>query len=194
MDNQIDVQIDEADLSDIGELSAEQQADPSVDWKAKFTEMAGIARRRTTALKKAKEAMSKPPTVTKKEPDGQTKKGELDYGQKAFLVASGIKEPERIAFVQKIMTESGQQLEAVLASQYVQGELTRMAEEAATKAAMPNAGDRGDAGNVRTEVEYWLKKGELPPPDQVELRRKVVNAKIARANTESNFTSTPVVS
>ncbi len=99
-----------------------------------------------------------------------------------------------MTFVQGIMKDTGKDLDSVMASPFVKAELARLGEERTTKAAAPAAGSEGRQGApARDSVEYWLAKGELPPADQVELRRKVVNAKIAKGSTGSVFSSTPVV-
>lgn len=187
------VTIDEQDLTDIGEPTAEEIAGGKVDWEKKYKETAGIAKRRTTALKKAKDALGKIPKVEPKTPknDQDKKLGELDYGQKAFLNSLGYKDVEDQKYVQQAMKESGKGLEEILAIPFISGELKRLSEERATKAAIPPADNR-NGSPARDTVEYWIAKGELPPKDQRELRGKVVKAKIAKLKNSNNFTSTPV--
>lgn len=194
MEKEIDVNkvvIEEQDLTDIGDYTPEEIADEKTDWKAKALESQGIARRRTTALKKVKEALGTKP-AEQKPADQAPKKGELDYGQKAYLVASGYKTPEEQALIQEAMIATGGTLETVLASKFVQGQIEDLRQTAATKDATPNRTDR-TGEPTRDQVDYWLKKGELPPADQPELRRKVVNAKIAKAKGGNTFTDNPVV-
>lgn len=193
MDQEIDVQIDEQDLTDIGEPEAGENGE--VDWAKEGPKYKGIAQRRTTALKKAKDAiaaMRKPAEQLPTDPPAP-KKGELDYGQKAYLNSLGHKDAADHGYVQGIMKDTGKSLEDVLASGFVQAELKRLGEERASKAAQPPAGEGRQAPPARDTVDYWLAKGELPPADQPDLRRKVVNAKIARQKGESQFSNTPVV-
>ena len=188
------VEFDPQDLTDVSEFTPEELADEATDWKAKAQEWKGIAKRRTTALKKAKDAFVKPPAPRNDATDNQApKNGALDYGQKAYLNSLGYKDAADHVFVQGIMKDTGKSLEDVLSSSFVQAELTRISEERATKAAQPPAGEGRQNAPARDTVDYWLAKGELPPTDQPELRMKVVNAKIARQKSQSSFTDTPVV-
>lgn len=189
----IDVAIDEQDLTEVAEFSPEQLEDTGIDWKAKAQELSGIARRRTTALKKLKENITKKPEpAPAPAPDPTPKKGELDYGQKAFLNSLGHKLPDQQKLVQETMTNSGKSLEEVLAMPFITAEMSRIAEEVAAKDAVA-PGDNRQGEPVRDTVEYWLKKGELPPADQVELRRKVVDAKAAKDAHKGMFTDNPIV-
>lgn len=185
-----DIVIEDQDIADLPDLSDEDKNNPDFDWKAHAEKMAGIAKRRTTALKKAKGGLDSKKTNNKQEP--KPEKGALDYGQKAFLMAQGVKTDEEFAWLTSAMKDSGKALEDVLKSPFAIGELTRIREEVATKAALPGRED-SQGEPARDKVEYWLNKGELPPLDQPELRQKVVNAKIAKEKQKSQFTSTPVV-
>lgn len=126
------------------------------------------------------------------EPSNNNKPTELDYAQKAFLISNGIKGKEETELVQTFMKETGKSLDDILESPYFQSELNALREAKATGNAIPKGSKR--SGNLAADsVEYWLAKGELPPADQVDLRRKVVNAKIAQKSSGNVFTSTPVV-
>lgn len=184
------VDIIEEDVSEVILPTAKEGE--SIDWEAEAKKFQGIATRRGTKLNKLKTG-KKPPEEIPANGTQAPKPGEFDYGQKAFLVSSGIKTETELAIVRQAVIDTGRTLEAVLASPYVQGELTRVREEAATEGAVPS--NEGRPGNpARDSVEYWLNKGELPPADQVELRRKVVNAKIAKQKGGAGvFTTQPVV-
>lgn len=120
------------------------------------------------------------------------KSEDFDYGQKAFLIANDVKTPGEMELAKNIMKASGMDLEAVLNSGYFQSELKNFREAQATKNAIPQPGKRN--GQIASDqVEYWLAKDELPPASQVELRRKVVNAKIKAKSDGSPFTNNPVV-
>ncbi len=130
--------------------------------------------------------------------ESPTKKGkkseELDYGQKAFLVASGVKDADEIALVKDYMVNSGKSLEEVLGSKYFQGELKGLRDEKAATAALPASGKRSGQSAADT-VDYWIAKGALPPntPDNFKLRQDVINARIKKEGIKSQFTDTPVV-
>lgn len=192
MDQEIDVQIDEQDLTDVNDYTEEELADGEKDWKAEALAAKGIAKRRTTALRKAKENFGKTTKAPENKPNQAPEKGTIGYGEKAYLNSLGFTDAEDHKFVESAMKESGRSLEEVLASPFMKGELSRMKEERTTKAAAPSADNRQGLP-TRDSVDYWLKKGELPPPDQAELRQKVVNAKIAKSKGGNNFSQTPVV-
>lgn len=162
-----------------------------IDWKAEAEKYKGIADRRTTKLSKFKTAPK--PEIPK--PVDQTKKGELDFGQKAWLIAKGVEHEDDIKTVVDAMAATGKTLDKVMESSFLIGEIAKAKEERATKAAIPPADGRGSGADARDQVDYWLKKGphELPPADQVDLRRKVVKARIAAAKTGNVFSSNPVV-
>lgn len=114
---------------------------------------------------------------------------EFDYGQKAFLIAKGIESEDAESFLFKEVSETGKTLSQVLSFGYVQEKLTALKEQQNAEGAIPKAGERGGQGN-RTSVDYWIQKGELPPEDQMELRRKVVNEKLKRSQNKERFGST----
>jgi len=123
------------------------------------------------------------PTTEKKAPSSK----DLDYGAKAFLIANGIKGQEEISIVQDVLNATGKSLDEVIEMRFVQEELKALREQKQTEDAMPKgAGERGGQG-ARTTVDYWIAKGELPPADQTELRRKVVNEKLKRSKQKSKF-------
>jgi hypothetical protein len=183
--------IDEQDLTEISDYTPEEIADADKDWQAEAAAQRGIAKRRTTALKKAKEALAKgkapePANKGDKGDDNNKPKG-LGYEHKAYLASvHDVKHPDDVKFVENAMTSTGRTLEEVMADEFITGKLKEMAEHRATKDATPANGDRS-GGAAKDSVEYWLSKGELPPKDQVELRRKVVNAKIAKSRGDAPF-------
>ena len=144
-------------------------------------------------LARAKKAESKlkakKETKTEKKPEEKTTE-DLDYGQKAYLRAEGIKKGAEQELVELMMDESGKDLESVLESKYFQSELKDLREDAKVKEATPSNSKRSNSTS-RDKVEYWINKGELPPVDQSELRIAVVNAKIKSATAGSNFTTNP---
>ena len=133
----------------------------------------------------------------KKDGDGSEQKpsqsGELDFGQKAFLNSEGIKGKEAHDLVKKIMKESGNDMETVISSKYFKHELESLQKEIAAKAAVPQGQNR--TGNTtQDQVAYWLGKGEMPPdtPENRQLRRDIVNAKIKREESTDVFSKNPI--
>ena len=181
--------IDDEDIADVPALPVAEEG-KTIDWQKEAEKYQGMATRRGTKLQKFKTA---PKAPDKKAEDSQANKSnELDYGQKAFLVASGYKEADEQALIQEAMTQTGKKLEEVLAMPFVTGQIDDLRKGKATTDAVPKRSDR-NAAPTRDTVEYWVAKGELPPADQPELRRKVVNAKIAKAKAGNQFTENPVV-
>lgn len=108
--------------------------------------------------------------------------GVLGYGEKAFLVASGIKGAE-IKLVQEAMKRTGETLEEILENPYFQAKLKEARELAGTVNATPKG--KGGTGVPTDSVEYWMQKPiEEVPQD---LRIKVVNAKLAKEGNKLSF-------
>lgn len=112
-----------------------------------------------------------------------SKSNDLDYGEKAFLTASGIKGSKEFDFVKDELRQSGQDLDALLENDYFKSRLTSFRELNKTSEAIPT-GKR--SGGVATDsVEYWMAKPiEDVPKD---MRPKVVNAKLAKNESKGVF-------
>lgn len=109
-----------------------------------------------------------------------------DYGEKAFLIANGIKGADEISLAKKLAKETGKDLESLLETTYFQSELRDFREKKQTAIAIPSKSKRSN--NTSTDsVEYWLAKDELPPASEVELRRKVVNARMKKEESKGVF-------
>lgn len=186
MEKENELEVEE--IADIVETKDDEGNDLT-DWKALALKNQGIAKRFKTKLEKAKELVKanveKPKIPEKKEKEG------FDYAEKAFLKANNIQKDE-YDFVQEVIKSTGKSLDDVLESKYFQNELQERREESETKKAIPE-GTKRSSGAPMDSVDYWLAKGELPPKEQSELRRKVVNAKIKKANQESKFSPNSVV-
>lgn len=159
------------------------------DYKALAIKNAGIAKRNKTKLDKLKLKNAK--DAGRKEGEQDEKNKGFDYGQKAFLKSNGI-EKDEYELVKEVMSATGKDLEDVLESKHFQGMLKEQRDVKATKDATP-AGSKRSTTSTRDTVEYWIAKGEMPPASEVELRRKVVNAKIKKDRDRNTFTDHPVV-
>lgn len=129
-----------------------------------------------------------------KQPISTQQTGKLDYGQKAYLNSEGIKGSDEHALVVRIMKESGNDMESVIASGYFKTELKTLRETTAAAAASPQGKNR--SGNTSmNQVDYWLGKGGLPPdtPENRKLRQDVVNARLKKETDTSMFSANPVV-
>jgi len=162
------------EVEEIEELpEVEEGQEDSTDYKAAFEKAQGMAKRFQTKLKKlaetpAPKAEVKPPVE---------KSDELDYGQKAYLVANDIKSADEIKLVQTVMKDTGKTLEQVLESKYFQAELKEKRDLKATDEATPTNSKRSNQG-VKDSVDYWIAKGELP--EDRELKMKVIAARRAK--------------
>jgi len=148
-----------------------------------FLARAKKAEAKLKEAKTSKEAEAKP-----KKPNTDT----WDYGELAYLEMKGVKTDAEMDFVKKMMDRTGEGLKDVLSDDYVKNRLKSIREETATKAAIPSNTRRAQTSG-KDSVDYWISKGELPPTDQVELRRKVVNAKVDREKQRSKFSDNPIV-
>lgn len=122
------------------------------------------------------------------------KSDELDYGQKAYLVAKGIEDADEIDLVKGAMASSGKTLEEVLNASWFKAELKDLKDQKTVADATPGNGKRTGASAANT-VEYWIAKGELPPntAENSKLRQEVVNARMKKEKGASQFTDNPVV-
>lgn len=128
-------------------------------------------------------------TATKKAPKNAEAPTELNYAERAFLLASGLKTRVEQDLAFKASQDTGKPIEVVIESKWFKEDL----EGARTQAALPTNKNRSNNPAATDTVEYWLEKGKLPPPEQVKLRQQVVNAKIAKSKGGNNFTSNSVV-
>ncbi len=109
-----------------------------------------------------------------------------NLGESAFLIANGIKEADERSLAKKLQRETGKDLESLLETTYFQTELKNLREQKTTANATPTGSKRSSNSAIDT-VEYWIAKGELPPASEVDLRRKVVNARITKESTKGVF-------
>lgn len=169
-------QDEDFDFDDDGAIdeAPEEGKEGKIDWEAKAKELEGRNKRLETKIKKQAE----------KKPNKSN--AELDYGQKAFLIANGIKGKDEIKLVTDFMENTGKTLDDVLESKHFMNELKDLRDVKAVNDAVPGSSKRG-GGAARNSVEYWLAKGELPPASDVQLRRDVVNAKLKASKEKGMF-------
>lgn len=192
-ENEEKVDVEPEEIEDIEEVQDEDGNDIT-DWKGQAEKGLGMAKRFKTKVQKLQEELenykkANPPKEPEK-PDQSQDKKEFGYAEKAYLRAEGI-EAKHFPFVKEAMEDTGKSIEDILASKYFQAELKERREADATEEAIPEGTKRGGTA-ARDTVDYWLKKGELPPYDQTELRRKVVNERIKQEGEGSKFTDRPV--
>lgn len=188
----------EPDIDDKLEDLPDPESDDykNVDWKARAEKAEGIAKRNKTKLDKIKKDSEKPPE--KKEPE--KKEGEkpntddrgFDRVDRSNLKSEGITDDDELDLVSEIMKETGKDVEAVLNSRYFKTELKGMRDDKAAAEGTPK-NNRRVGNQSKTDVDYWIAKGELPPMDQPDLRQKVVNEKMKREKAKEGFSKNPVI-
>ena len=99
---------------------------------------------------------------------------------------------EDVPFVEETVKNTGKQVKDLLGLKWFQSELKERKEVRDTKEAIPTSTPRAGT-STRDQEDYWIAKGELPPADQIELRRKVVMKKAQIDLRRSKFTDQPVV-
>lgn len=120
----------------------------------------------------------------------EKKSGELDYGQKAFLISNGIKGEDEIGLVKKIQSTTGKSLEEILDSKYFKSDLKDLRDAREGDDAIPK-GTKRSTQSARDSVEYWLNKPHSEVP--AELKREVLNRQIQMKKDSGKFSNNPVV-
>lgn len=186
--------INDTDLGDEIEVPEEitlkegEEGYDKIDWKANAEKNRGIAQRNKTRAEKARKAADDAKAAGNKgKKDDEV---ELDKGDRAILRSEKITDTEEIALVTRIMKETGKDLEATLDSKYFQAELKDLRAEHEADAASAN-GSKRNGSSAKSTVEYWVDRDDLPPIGDP-LRIKVVNARIAKKQSGSQFSTTPI--
>lgn len=166
-----DATIEESEIvsedSNQEEESAEEE--DTTDWKAEALKYKAI-------LDRNKDKKHVPKESSKKSND-------LDYGEKAYLTANGIKGAKEFEFVKAELKASGENLDNLLENDYFKSKLEKFREINKTADAIPKG---GRSNSVPTDsVEYWMAKPiEEVPKD---MRAKVVNAKLTKDKDKGVF-------
>lgn len=120
---------------------------------------------------------TKPDTKSSKKSDG------LDYGEKAFLSANGIKGSKEFEFVQKELKASGEDLDTLLENDYFKSRLEKFRN--LNKTAEATIKGKRSNGVATDSVEYWASKPIEEVP--VDMRIKVVNHKLDKEKNKGVF-------
>ena len=121
--------------------------------------------------------------------DKKAEKSKLDFGEKAFLKAYGIEGEEALDFIASMRERTGDELDILVNDEIVTAKLKAFKDASAAKDAIPSKTNRSNQSDAKENVDYWIKKGELPK--DTELRKKVVNAKL---DIEKSANSAPTAS
>lgn len=168
---------EELDL-ELDNEEAQQQEKPKESPEAKLARL----KRQTSQLEKK---------LGVAEPEPKSKSNDLDYGQKAFLKSYGVQGSDELQLVREYL-ENGKSLDDIPNNRHFQNDLSELRDARLVKQAVPSGTARANF-NARDTVEYWIAKGEMPPSDQVQLSRDVLNARIAKEGSSSKFSSTPII-
>jgi len=184
--------IDENNQQEVEEIEelpeVEEGQEDTTDYKALALKMQGMAKRFQTKIKKLAET---PPARPEPKVEKEEKKEILDRMDKAVLTVRGITEPEERAFIEKTMVDTGKPLDDLLDATWFKAELAEFREKMMTDSVLPK-GTKRSSQAARDSVDYWIKKGELPPRNQTQLRRDVVNAKMKQAKDGNIFSDNPI--
>lgn len=118
----------------------------------------------------------------------------LGYAEKAYLNANGVKGTDEYNLVRDMVVNTGKDIESLLDNKYFQAELKELRQTRESKnASDATSGSKIGSSSSKDTVDYWVSKGELPPPYMKQLRRDVVNSRIKSETTGSAFSDNPVV-
>jgi len=171
-----EVETEEAEETETTIEEAEGDKEEKVEKKTEAPE-AKLAR-----LKRQASQLEKKLGITDESPK-KTKSDDLDYGQKAFLIANGIKDAKDIAFIRKELKGSGLELDELLDNGYFKEKFSNFQELNKTADAVPK-GKRG--GGIATDsVEYWASKPIAEVPQ--DMRIKVVNYRLEKEKSVGVF-------
>jgi len=181
-ENEVEVIEEVVEPTDISE-QLDADGNDTTDWKAQALanlelakRNAGIAKRYKTKASKAVEKLVEPTSTP----------ASSDLGEKAYLAVNDIRSADEVEFVQKMKKETGKDVESLLATTYFQTEFKNFKELKATAGAIPTGSKRSNNSSIDS-VDYWVAKGELPPKEQVQLRRDVVNARLKKEQGQGVF-------
>jgi hypothetical protein len=169
-----------------GETKEEESTEKTEEKETDEKPVETLEQRQARLLRQLKQ-VNKKLGIDEEKPSRTSKKSEgFDYGEKAYLTSNGIKGSDEHEFAQKLQKQTGLDLDSLLEDTYFQTKLNEFREQKATTNATPSGTKRSNNSSVDT-VEYWIAKGELPPKDQVEMRRKVVNARLKKEDSKGVF-------
>jgi len=175
---------DEEEVIDDDKDSPEEGADDEGAEPDKPTET--LQDKRARLARQLKQVDKKLGITTEDKPAKASKKSDFDYGEKAYLASLGIKGTAEIELAKKLQKQTGLDLDSLVEDTYFQSKLTEFRELKATSNATPTGSKRSNNSSIDS-VEYWIAKKELPPVSEVELRRKVVNARLQKDASRGVF-------
>mgnify|MGYP001581232256 CR=1 FL=1 len=182
MENKNEIDIKDEDLKE-DDFTPEELEAEDVDWKAKAQELKGIAKRRATQLKRAKEALAKPkpePALPVKNEISKPAESELlSRIDELALQVAGINEDDETELYNKWKTDTGRDAKSIVNNSIFKAELQKIRDDKANAVAVSNIKGGGGKGQAKDNPEFWIAKGEPPTPAEIPDRK--TRAKIIRA-------------
>lgn len=108
----------------------------------------------------------------------------LELSQKALLTSLGFRENEEQEYILDEAKRLDKDISEIVNDSYQKSKLKDMKDERKTKDGMPKG--KGKSGEVEKDVDYWVKKGEMPTHDPA-LAEKVIAAKEAKDSSNKPF-------
>ena len=181
--NEIDIKDEDLHESD---FTPEELESEDVDWKAKAQELKGIAKRRATQLKKAKEALANPPKpeLPVKKDDSKPDDKLLERLDKMALQVAGINEADEVELFNNWKEQTAREADDIVGNTIFKKELEDLRTAKANLRATSDIKGEGDrSGGAKNNPEYWIAKatkgkdGQLEFPEETpkELFEKIVN-------------------
>lgn len=171
----------EDEVEEVIEETTEETTEPVEAPEEKHQETPEAKRARLT--RQLEQLDKKFPTVTFETKKPAQKSNDLDYGQKAYLTANGIKGAKEFEFVKNELKASGEELDNLLENDYFKSKLEKFRALSQTAEATPTG--KRSSGVATDSVEYWATKPfEEVPQD---MRTKVVNFKLQKEQNKGVF-------
>ncbi len=164
---------------------AEEEKEVVADTATEETEEPKFTDAERKAFARAKVAEAKVKDLKAQLDAGASKKSDaLDYGEKSFLIANGIKGAKEFEFVQAELKKSGSRdLDSLLENGYFKTSLENFRALSATAEATPTG--KRSSGVATDSVEYWATKDFADVP--ADMRRKVVQYKVDKEKNKGKF-------
>ncbi|KKR45470.1 MAG: hypothetical protein UT82_C0028G0002 [Parcubacteria group bacterium GW2011_GWB1_40_14] len=194
-----EIEIKDEDLKDVEDFTPEELETEDFDWKAKALERTGIAKRRTTQLKKAKDALTARDITIKDlegkippEPKLQDKNKPDEFGllQKTYLRSAGITAEDEVELARDIQKKTGLDWDKLVDDDYFKSKLEVLRTAKANEEATLGVKGGGGTTQAKNTPEYWIAKGVPPTAEQVpdrKLRAKIARAMMAQSKDGSKF-------
>ena len=156
---------------------AETNTDDVQAMKARIAELEEVAKNKAIEARMAKKGGETPQSI-----DSDL----LARVTRMELKDNGLSDKEEVDLVMKEANDLGIEPLVLVKRGLADGMLAKHRKAKADELATPGTSSRATA-STKDSAEYWIAKGELPPADQVELRRKVVKAKREGTNRANMF-------